>query len=361
MGMLLAAFASSCDTNSCFPRVFPRERSAAAMACGRELSPIPELLQEYEDSSLSEVSADRRASSPEDEGYASETRRLSVDQMLDELSKISRRVSLPASDDISIDEALHSPVPVKTGAPPTSRFDRKNIAGDLESFWTTVRQEVSILRSSYDQAQADSVVLLEEVNAKSKEVEEKDAIIAKLKAELASERKAGRQLQDAMEDLLAWVETNQRDTCTLPAASPVCGRKAHYSYERMDNIPTFGIAFQSKPKNEVVLWRIQVVECYDSQGQPVYYRGSQLPKTLRSYIKFLQFWSGDRHPVVSGGTISCLWCNERGLQSLWHKGSAGLRPCVECTLRQRHCFAVVDGVVRCLPIKDISDCLRSGT
>lgn len=333
----------------------------------RELSPIPELLLEYDDCEQSEVSIDRTPGSLEDEGYASESQRLGVDQMLNGLAEMSRRLSLAPSEVISIDEALHMPSPLSTSGPAPSRFDRDDIAGGLESFWTTVRSEMAKLRKECNEAHADSAILAEEVTCKAKEVVERDATIAKLKSDLSAERKAGKQLQEAMEDLLAWVDTNRSimekatqrsSTPPLPVISE-SQRRVHRLLERVDSIPTYGVAFRKRLSNEVILWSVQVVEAYDRNGMPVYYHGSQLPKTLKSYIKFLQFWSCDLPPAGSGAL--CLWCIERGFKSSWHKGFEGLRPCRECAVRGRHCFSIVSGVVRCLPIKNISGFLKSGT
>ncbi|KAI5367635.1 hypothetical protein Slin14017_G026710 [Septoria linicola] len=239
------------------------------------LSPIPELLLEYKDPKACEECEIRRreTASTEDEGYGSESQRPGIDMMLDNLAEMSRRLSLAPSELLGIDEALHASMQSNENLNQMSKFEQPDIAGSLDMFWRTVRQESAALRESRDEARADSVLLLEEISKKAGEIEERDAKIKKLKTELSLERKAGKQLQEAMEDLLAWVDSNRPAEPKMSRASqsPVRERETHRLLEHIGDIPTYGVAFRSGFSNKVTVWKVQVVESYESKtGMPIF-------------------------------------------------------------------------------------------
>ncbi|CAK1361755.1 hypothetical protein CB0940_02912 [Cercospora beticola] len=372
-----------------------REVYGQEMSRHEPLSPIPELLLEYEDSRMNSPCSEKRrdTGSTEDEGYGSETHPPGIEQMLDGLAEMSRRLSLAPSDLLSIDEALQLPLQLPSAKVPASKPDQPDLSGELESFWRTVRDEILNLRASRDGARADAVLLLDELSKKAGEIDEKDAKIELLKTELAAERKAGKQISEAMEDLLHWVDTNRassskasfsrehssrehssrehrssrersakasssRDVTTT--TEPRQRKPEHRVLENLDMIPTYGVAFRSTSAEKVIVWKVQVVESYESNGTPIYFHGKHLPKTLKAYVKFLQFWCSDRLPETAKSAI-CVWCNERGIQTVWHKGAEAKRPCRECSLRGRHCFAVCFGVLRCLPLRDIGGFMKGET
>ncbi|KAF2216626.1 hypothetical protein CERZMDRAFT_93917 [Cercospora zeae-maydis SCOH1-5] len=349
------------------------------------LSPIPELQLEYNESRMTSPCSEgrRNTGSTEGEGYGSKTHPPAIEQMLDGLTEMSRRLGLAPSDLLSIDEALQLPLQLCSTKTSASRPDQPDLTGELESFWKTVRNEILSLRASRDGARADAGVLLNELAKKSGEIQEKDAKIEQLKAEVEAERKAGKHVSEAMEDLLHWVDANGA-TCSKTSSrghpsrehsSPERSAKAsssrdltearkrkpeHRVLENLDMIPTYGVAFRSTSAEKVVVWKVQVVEAYEPNGTPIYFHGRHLPKTLKAYVKFLHFWCGDRLPETAKSAI-CMWCNERGIDTVWHKGAEAKRPCRECSLRGRHCFAVCFGVLRCLSLEEIGGFMKSET
>ncbi|KAM3423171.1 hypothetical protein BST61_g622 [Cercospora zeina] len=350
------------------------------------LSPIPELLLEYEESRMTSPCSEKRrdTGSTEDEGYGSETHPPGIEQMLDGLAEMSRRLSLAPSDLLSIEETLQLPLQLPSAKTPAPKPDHQpDLTGEPESFWKTVRDEIFSLRASRDGARADAVLLLDELSKKAGEIEEQDAKIEQLKAEIAAERKAGKQISEAMEDLLQWVDSNRQSSSKTSSrehrprehssrersakasssrdiTEPRKRKPEHRVLENLDMIPTYGVAFRSTSAEKVFVWKVQVVESYESNGTPIFFHGRHLPKTLKAYVKFLQFWCSDRLPETAKSAI-CVWGNERGIDTVWHKGAEAKRPCRECSLRGRHCFAACFGVLRCLPLRDVGGFMKGET
>lgn len=204
-----------------------------------------------------------------------------------------------------------------------------------------IRLEVNRLRESRDGASADCVLLVDDISIKTTEIKAKNEQIDKLNAELRVERKAAKQLEEVIADLLVWVEKYrpQEQKPSLQTVEWTRHVEDFGSRAYVMDAPTFAIAFRQKPINAVVVWQVQVVKSYDSGKAPIFYTGKELPGTLKVNIKFLQFWCCDRLPSPTTSPV-CLWCFERGLETKWTKGSEAMRPCVKCLQRGRHCFSV---------------------
>jgi hypothetical protein len=382
------------------------------------LTTIPEILIENDGfdqspkSPTSPMSPEKRSHSIEDEGYGSERYANGIHAMLDDLAEMSRRLSVAPSDE-DFDQGLEISRKLSvTSLQPSSSSVASDFSEPVELFWQNVRVEVAALRKSRDDAHAQATASSDELAAQTKRVDqleadlqERDEKIAQLERSLATEKHASKQLQETIQDLLAWIEKNGQarhepkppapaQTSVPPSPPPppppppplppsltlssntrtsLSGLKTITSAPSyMHGIPTYTIAFRPRsssssssptpPPKTVTVWKVQFVQSYSPA--PTFFSAPSLPSPLRNYIRFLQLWCLDDCAVYAREARHgpmCIWCVERGKPSVWTNGGEGLRACRECMRRGRWCFAVVppvegrelgEAVLRCLPAGD---------